>query len=110
MYQPSSSSYLVGFVASISSEDGYYFRPRLDTELLLSLPADDVFVTTACIAFWHYDDIEDIVVKLHEHFKDNFMLEIQYHKTAMMCSPSYKVGNLMSLEKIGLCVPSGKTS
>ena len=71
----------INSVLSTASEDGYYFRPRLDTELLLSLPANDVFVTTACIAFWHYDDIEDIVVKLHEHFKDNFMLEIQYHKT-----------------------------
>ena len=38
-------------------------------------------VTTACIAFWHYDDIEDILVQLHNHFKNNLFLEIQYHDT-----------------------------
>lgn len=64
---------------STANEDGYYFRPRVDIELLLNLPADDVFITTACIAFWSYDDIEDLLVKLHNHFKSNLYLEIQYH-------------------------------
>lgn len=68
-------------IMSTANEDGYYFRPRVDLELLLTLPADDVMVTTACIAFWHYDDIEDILVQLHNHFKNNLFLEIQYHDT-----------------------------
>lgn len=68
-------------VLSTANEDGYYFRPRVDLELLLTLPPDDVMVTSACIAFWHYDDIEEIVQKLHDHFKSNFYLEIQYHNT-----------------------------
>lgn len=68
-------------IMSTANEDGYYFRPRVDLELLLTLPADDVMVTTACIAFWHYDDIEDILVQLHNHFKKNLFLEIQYHDT-----------------------------
>lgn len=66
---------------STANEDGYYYRPRVDLELLLGLPPKDVFVTTACIAFWHYDDTEKIVEQLHDHFKENFMLEIQYHAT-----------------------------
>lgn len=66
---------------SDANEDGYYFRPRVDMELLLSLPADDVMITTACIAFWHYEDIEDLLVQLHSHFKSNLFLEIQYHNT-----------------------------
>lgn len=68
-------------VLSTANEDGYYYRPRLDLELLLSLPASDVFVTSACVAFWKYENINEIVEKLHEHFKDNFMLEIQPHNT-----------------------------
>lgn len=68
-------------IMSTANEDGYYFRPRVDLELLLTLPADDVMITTACIAFWHYDDIEDILIQLHNHFKKNLFLEIQYHDT-----------------------------
>ena len=42
---------------------------------------ENVFVTTGCIAYWKYDDIEEITENLHNHFGDNFYLEIQYHNT-----------------------------
>lgn len=73
----------INAMLSTANEDGYYFRPRVDLNLILQLPADDVFITTACVAFWKYskDEMEDIVLKLHDYFKDNFMLEIQYHAT-----------------------------
>ena len=61
--------------------DGYYGQPRLDLELLLRIKPENVFVTTACIAYWKYDDIEEITKCLHSHFKDNFYLEVQYHNT-----------------------------
>ena len=38
-------------------------------------------VTTACVAFWKYDDIESIIIQLQKHFKDHFFLEVQYHNT-----------------------------
>lgn len=70
-------------VLSTANEDGYYYRPRLDEELLFSLPQNDVFVTSACVAFWQYEPeyVDDLVLKLHNYFKDNFMLEIQAHNT-----------------------------
>ena len=68
-------------ILSEASITGYYYKPRVDLELLLSLPPEDVFITTACIAFSGYEDIDDIILQLHNHFKDNFMLEIQYHNT-----------------------------
>ena len=68
-------------VLSTANETGYYFKPRVDLELLLSLPAEDVFITSACIAFSGYEDTEEIIKLLHGHFGDNFMLEIQYHDT-----------------------------
>jgi DNA polymerase III alpha subunit len=66
-------------ILSDANIDGYYHKPRIDIPLLLSLPPKDVFITSACIAFWHYEDIEEIIIKLHNHFKENFMLEVQYH-------------------------------
>lgn len=58
---------------------GFYGQPRLDIPLLLSLPPEDVLVTTACVAYWRYDDIDDITLRLQDHFKENFFLEVQYH-------------------------------
>ena len=63
---------------------GYYYRPRVDMELLLSLDPADVFVTTACIAgVYKYglDEAEKLIVRLANHFRDSFMLEVQYHDT-----------------------------
>lgn len=90
----------INSILSTANEDGYYFRPRVDIELLLSLPADDVMITTACIAFWHYDDIEDILVQLHNHFKKNLFLEIQYHDTESQVKLNQRI--LALSEKYGI--------
>ena len=68
-------------VLSEANLTGFYGQPRLDVPLLLSLPKDDLIVTTACIAYWRYEDIEDITVALAKHFGKNFFLEVQYHNT-----------------------------
>jgi len=67
---------------SEANVSGYYFKPRIDLELLETLPKDDVWVTTACLGgIWKYDDAEKLVVWLHEKFKNNFFLEVQNHNT-----------------------------
>lgn len=84
-------------VLSEANITGYYYRPRVDMELLLRLDPKDVFVTTACVAgVWAYDCVTDketkafhydfkesdaLVLQLRDHFKDSFMLEVQYHNT-----------------------------
>ena len=68
-------------ILSDANETGYYYKPRIDLDLIFSLPANDVFVTTACMAFWKYEDSDEIVKRMHDYFKDNFMLEIQNHNT-----------------------------
>lgn len=60
---------------------GYYGQPRIDIPLIMSLPPEDVILTTACVAYWKYDDIEDITKQFHEHFGRNLFLEVQYHNT-----------------------------
>lgn len=60
---------------------GFYAKPRIDIPLLLSLNPSDFFVTSACVKYWDYDDIDDITLKLGDHFGDSFFLEVQYHNT-----------------------------
>lgn len=87
-------------VLSEANETGYYFRPRLDLELLLKLPPQDVLVTTACIAFWKYENIDEIFMSLAEHFKDSLFLEIQYHNTPPQIELNRKIKALS--EKTGV--------
>ena len=68
-------------ILSEANITGYYYKPRIDIELIMSLPPKDVFLTSACIAFSGYDDIDDIILQFHDHFQENFMLEQQYHLT-----------------------------
>lgn len=68
-------------ILSEANETGYYYRPRVDIELLMQLPPDDVFITTACTSFKKDDDVDDVILMLYEHFGKNFMLEVQYHNT-----------------------------
>lgn len=71
----------INFALSIANEDGYYYKPRIDLELLFNIPKDNVIVTSACVAGWNYEDAEDIWIKIHKYFGKNFFLEVQYHNT-----------------------------
>lgn len=64
-----------------NSDGSYYYKPRLDLELLLNIPKDNVIITSACTSGWKYEDATDIWLKLHEHFRDNFFFEVQAHNT-----------------------------
>lgn len=68
-------------IMSVANTDGYYYKPRIDLSLLLSLPAAEVVVTTACIAGRMFKDgWEDGFLKpVFNHFKENFFLEVQAH-------------------------------
>lgn len=71
-------------VLSQANEDGFYYQPRLDEELLDLLPAGDVWITTACVAGWKYlgeeeERLKDLWKKLYDKHGDNFMFEVQYH-------------------------------
>ena len=69
-----------------SFKTGYYYKGRMDLDILLNLPKDDIFCTSACIAFWlkyaenGWNKIDDIVLKLNDHFTD-FYLEVQANNT-----------------------------
>lgn len=68
-------------VLSEANITGFYSRPRIDIELLLSLPPSDVWCTSACVAGWLYEDAELLWKQIADHFGKNFFLEVQYHNT-----------------------------
>ena len=74
----------LNFVLSEANISSFYYRPRVDMELLLSLDPKDVFMTTACIAgVFKYgeEEAEKLILRFARHFRDSFMLEVQYHDT-----------------------------
>lgn len=93
---------------AMANIDGYYGQPRVDLELLLKIKPENVLATTACIAYWKYDDIEEITKTLHDHFGDNFYLEIQCHNTQAQKILNRKILDLS--EKYGIDIIFGYDS
>lgn len=89
-------------VLSEANLTGFYGQPRLDIPLILSLPKDDVIVTTACIGYWRYDDSELITKEFARHFGKNFFLEVQYHNTDSQRELNRKILRLHNELKIPL--------
>ena len=56
---------------------GFYYRPRIDDELLFGLDSDNFIITSACVAgIWNNPEL---IMKLHQKFGSNFYLEVQNH-------------------------------
>jgi DNA polymerase III alpha subunit len=68
-------------IMSVANTEGYYYKPRIDLHLLLSLPGDEVVVTTACVAGRMFKDgwEDKFLHPVRSHFKHNFYLEVQSH-------------------------------
>lgn len=74
----------LNMVLSEANISGYYYRPRVDMDLLLTLDPKDVFITTACVGGifrYGYEEAEKLIRRMAQHFRDSFMLEVQYHNT-----------------------------
>lgn len=81
---------------------GFYGRPRLDLPLILGLPKDDIWVTTACIAYWKYEDVDLITEEFANHFGKNFFLEVQYHNTEEQINLNQRILKLHNKLKVPL--------
>lgn len=71
----------LNYILSCAHVDGFYYKPRIDLNLLFELNKDDIYITSACIAGWKYEDAEDIWLKIWKHFGDSFFLEYQTNNT-----------------------------
>ena len=38
----------INYILSLANIDGYYYKPRIDLELLLNIPKDNIIITSAC--------------------------------------------------------------
>ena len=85
-------------VLSEANLTGYYYKPRIDRELILSLPPKDIVVTTACVAFWNYEEAFQLADEFRYRFGENFFLEIQYHDTEKQKTLNRKIKEF-SIEK-----------
>lgn len=71
----------LNYILSMASTDGFYGQPRIDLSLLFQLKPEEVYVTSACVAGWKYDDSESLWLEIWKHFGDSFFLEYQAHNT-----------------------------
>lgn len=71
----------LNYLISIAHTDGFYYKPRLDLNLLFQLSKEEVYITSSCIAGWKYDDAQEIWLRFFEHFGDSFFLEYQANNT-----------------------------
>lgn len=89
-------------ILSEANISGFYGQPRIDLELIYSLPANDVIVCTACVQFWKYDNIEEIIYGLHQHFKKHLYLEVQYHNTDKQKELNHRISRIAKSQGIQL--------
>ena len=113
-------------IMSKANQDGFYYKPRIDLECLLSLNPNDVIVTTACVAsrmfkskikqrltgydennnpiYEEYEDkaswLNDFFLPVFNHFGKNLYLEVQNHVTKVQAEYNKKV--LAVKEKYGV--------
>lgn len=71
----------LNYLLSESNVSGFYYKPRIDDELLFSVNPKNIIVTTACVAgrLRNEEGREEWILKMKNYFKDNFYLEVQSH-------------------------------
>jgi DNA polymerase III alpha subunit len=71
----------LNLISSNANKHGYYRKPRISLEQLLSLDKDDIYITTACTAgiIRDEDGINMLFIPLYNKFKNNLFIETQTH-------------------------------
>lgn len=73
--------YELNSIMSESNRSGFYYKPRIDIELLKQLNPNNFFITSACVAGFlrPSDDMKELFEAVYNHFGQNFFLEVQNH-------------------------------
>ena len=71
----------MNYISTHANVEGFYYKPRLFPSDLLSLGANDVYITTACVAGLLSDEtsVKQLFIPLMKHFGDHMLLEVQAH-------------------------------
>jgi len=81
-------------IMSEANKTGYYYKPRIDKELLWQLNPKDVVVTSTCVISYinkHDDYEQNFVLPLFERFKENFYLELHDNTHPMQVDYNKKI-------------------
>ena len=92
----------INFALSRANEDGYYYKPRMDFDILFEIPKNNVIVTSACVAGWKYDDADEMWLKIANHFGKNFFFEVQCHNTPEQKALNKKIIELSKKHNIDI--------
>lgn len=77
---------------------GFYYKPRIDYELLCSLNPSNFVITTACVAgIWNEPEL---ILALHRKFGKNFFLEVQAHPIDIQVEVNKEILRLSKEAKI----------
>jgi DNA polymerase III alpha subunit len=90
-------------IMSEANKTGYYYKPRIDKELLFSLNPKDVVVTSTCVMSYinKFDDYEENFVKpILDYFGDNFYLELHDNTHPLQVEYNKKILDLHNKYKI----------
>lgn len=73
--------YELNEIMSESNRSGFYYKPRIDIELIKRLNPNNFFITSACIGgiLRPSDDMKTLFETVYGHFGKNFYLEVQNH-------------------------------
>ncbi len=81
-------------IMSEANKTGFYYKPRIDKQLLFSLDPRDVVVTSTCVISYinKHDDYEENFVKpIVDYFGGNFYLEIHDNTHPMQVEYNKKI-------------------
>ena len=73
--------YELNEIMSESNRSGFYYKPRIDIELIKRLNPNNFFITSACVGgiLRPSDDMKTLFEAVYGHFGNNFYLEVQNH-------------------------------
>lgn len=73
--------YELNEIMSESNRSGFYYKPRIDIELIKRLNPHNFFITSACVGgiLRPSNDMKILFETVYEHFGKNFYLEVQNH-------------------------------
>jgi DNA polymerase III alpha subunit len=94
--------YQLNELMSESNKTGFYYKPRIDLSLLLSLNPNNFIITSACVAgILRDEDTQNIFLEpIIKHFRNNFYLETQAHSHKIQVEHNLNIINLSNEYKV----------
>lgn len=83
-------------ILSESNKSGFYYKPRIDNELLFSVNPNNLIITSACVAgrLRNEEGLDEWILQMKNFFKENFYLEVQNHNEETQKNHNRKILNL----------------